>query len=106
MQKRELVIQKNITFQLVDHILLPRHFIMKLKYCFKNKPNLETLHIIRTLDIPSRKYFRTKVNPDLHQTYSKNEGNLVLNDKKWKFLHKIIYCGDVFESSRGEDCNR
>ena len=30
--------------------------------------------------------------PVLHLTYSKNGGNLglVLNDKKWKFLHKII----------------
>ena len=40
----------------------------------------------------SRKHLLTKVTPDLHLTYSKNGGNLglALNDKKWKFLHKII----------------
>ena len=39
--------------------------------------------------ISSRKHLRTKVTSDLHLTYSKNGGNLglVLNDKKWKFLH-------------------
>ena len=31
---------------------------------------------------------------------------LVLNDKKWKFLHKIICCGDILESPRGGDSNR
>ena len=62
---------------------------------------------VRSLDT-SRKHFRTKVTPDLHLTYSKNGGNLglVLNDKKWKFLHKIICCGDLLESPRGGDSNR
>ena len=38
----------------------------------------------------------------------KTGGNLglVLSDKKWKFLHKIIYCGDLLESPRGGDSNR
>ena len=56
----------------------------------------------------SRKHLRTKVTPDLHLTYIKNWGNLrlVLNDKKWKFLHKIICCGDLLESPRGGDSNR
>ena len=56
----------------------------------------------------SRKHLRTKVTPDLHLTYSKNGGllRLVLNDKKWKFLHKIICCGDLLESPRGGDSNR
>ena len=56
----------------------------------------------------SRKHLRTKVTPDLHLTYSKNGGNLglVLNDKKWKFPHKIICCGDLLESPRGGDSNR
>ena len=60
------------------------------------------------LDSTSRKHLRTKVTPDLHLTYSKNGGNLglVLNDKKWKFLHKIICCGDLLESPRGGDSNR
>ena len=31
---------------------------------------------------------------------------LVLNDKKWKFLLKIICCGDLLESPRGGDSNR
>ena len=55
----------------------------------------------------SRKHLRTKVTPDLHLTYSKNGGNLglVSNDKKWKFLHKIICCGDLLESPRGGDSN-
>ena len=50
----------------------------------------------------SRKHLRTKVTPDLHLRYSKNWGNLglVLKDKKWKFLHKIICCGDLLESPR------
>ena len=58
--------------------------------------------------ISSRKRLLTKVTPDLHLTYSKNGGNLglVLNDKKWKFLHKIICCGDLLESPRGGDSNR
>ena len=58
--------------------------------------------------LPSRKHLRTKVTPDLHLTYSKNGGNLglVLNDKEWKFLHKIICCGDLLESPRGGDSNR
>ena len=58
--------------------------------------------------ISSRKHFRTKVTPDLHLTYSKNGGNLglVLNDKKWKFLHTIICCGFLLESPRGGDSNR
>ena len=49
-----------------------------------------------------------KVTPDLHLTYSKNGGNLrlVLNDKKWKLLHKIIFYGDLLESPRGGDSNR
>ena len=56
----------------------------------------------------SRKHLRTKVTPDLHLTYSKNGRNLglVLNDKKWKFLHKFICCGDLLESPRGGDSNR
>ena len=56
----------------------------------------------------SRKLLRTKVTPDLHLTYSKNEENLglVLNDKNWKFLHKIICCGDLLESPRGVDSNK
>ena len=48
---------------------------------------------IRQGEMPtSQKHLRKKVTPDLHLTYSKNWGNLglVLNDKKWKFLHKII----------------
>ena len=51
----------------------------------------------------SRKHLRTKVTPDLYLTYSKNEGNLglVLDDKKLKFLHKIICYGDLLESPRG-----
>ena len=55
-----------------------------------------------------RKHLRTKVTPYLHLTYSKNGGNLglVLNDKKWKFLHKIICNGDLLESPRGGDSNR
>ena len=42
---------------------------------------------------------RTKVPPDLHLTYIKNGGNLglVLNDKKCKFLRKIICYGDLLE---------
>ena len=57
---------------------------------------------------PLWKHLRTKVTPDLQLTYSKNGGNLglVLNDKKWKFLHKIIFCGDLFESPLGGDSNR
>ena len=49
--------------------------------------------------IASRKHLRTKVIPDLHLTYSKNGGNLglVLNDKKWKFLPKIIFCGNLLD---------
>ena len=56
----------------------------------------------------SRKHLRTKVTPDLHLTYIKNGGNLglVFNDKKWKFLHKIICCGILLESPRGGDSNR
>ena len=40
--------------------------------------------------------------------FCKNGENLalVLNDKKWKFLHKIICCGDLLESPRGGDSNR
>ena len=47
----------------------------------------------------SRKHLRTKVTPDLHLIYNENGENLglVLNDK-WKFLHKIICCGDLLES--------
>ena len=53
----------------------------------------------------SRKHLRTNVTQDLRLTYSKNGGNLglVLNDKKWKFLHKIIFYGDLLESPRGGD---
>ena len=51
----------------------------------------------------SRKHLRTKVTPDLHLAYSKNGGNL---DKKWKFLHKIVCCGDLLEWPRGGDANR
>ena len=56
----------------------------------------------------SRKHLRIKVTPDLHLTFSKDGGNLglVLNDKKWKFLNKIICCGDLLESPRGVDSNR
>ena len=56
----------------------------------------------------SRKHLRTNVTPDFYLTYSKNWGNLglVLKDKKWKFLHKIICCGDLLESQRGGDSNR
>ena len=56
----------------------------------------------------SRKHLRRKVTPDLHLTYSKNGGNLglVLNDKKWKFLHKIICHGDLLESPHGGNSNR
>ena len=57
---------------------------------------------------PSRKHLRIKITPDLYLTYSKNGGNLglVLNDKKWKFLHKIICYGDLLESPHGGDSNR
>ena len=50
----------------------------------------------------SRKHLRTKVTPDLHLRYSKNGGNLglVLKDKKWKILHKIICCGDLYTASK------
>ena len=39
---------------------------------------------------------------------SKNGGNLglVLKDKKWIFLHKIICCCDLLESPRASDSNR
>ena len=39
---------------------------------------------------------------------NKNGGNLglVLNDKKWKFLHKIICSGNLLESPRGGDSNK
>ena len=52
--------------------------------------------------------FGAKVTPDLHLTYSKNGGNLglVLNDKKWKFLHKVICCGDLLNVARPCDSNR
>ena len=41
--------------------------------------------------------------PQICTSYCKNGGNLVLvlNNKKWKFLHKIICCGDLVESPRG-----
>ena len=56
----------------------------------------------------SWKHIRTKVTPDLHLTYSKNGGNLglVLNDKKWKFLQKIMCCGDLLESPCRGDSTR
>ena len=31
---------------------------------------------------------------------------LVFNDKKWKFLHKIICCGNLLESPPPGDSNR
>ena len=63
----------------------------------KVKKNLKSHFLPQSLT--SRKHLRKKVTPDLHLTYSKNWGNLglVLNDKKWKFLHKIMCCGDLFE---------
>ena len=52
--------------------------------------------------VTSRKHLLTKVTPDLHLTYmySKDGGNLglVLNNKMWKFPHKIICSGDLLES--------
>ena len=37
--------------------------------------------------------------PDFHLTYSKNRGNpgCVSNNKTWKFLHKILGCGDLYQ---------
>ena len=66
-----------------------------------------TLHN-KSNNYSSRKRLRTNVTPDLHLTYSKNGENLglVLNDKKWKFLNKIICCGDLLKSPRGGDSNR
>ena len=66
------------------------------------------MFLVDRSDSASRKRLCTKVTPDWHLTYSKNGGNqgLVLNDKKWKFLHKIICCGNLFESPRGGDSNR
>ena len=56
----------------------------------------------------SREHLRTKVTPDLRLTYSKKGGNLglVLNNKKCKFLNKIICYGNLLESPRGGDSNR
>ena len=56
----------------------------------------------------SWKHLRTGVTPDLHLRYSKNGGNLglVLKDKKWKFLHKIICCSDLLESPQRGNSNR
>ena len=44
-----------------------------------------TLSTASGIEVTSRKHLRIKVTPDLHLTYSKNGGNLVLvlNDKKW-----------------------
>ena len=55
-----------------------------------------------------REHLRTKVTPDLQLTYSRNWGNLglVLNDKKWNSLYKIICCGDLLEMPRGGVSNR
>ena len=67
-----------------------------------DEPESHHANRITTQYSTSRKHLRTKVTPDLHLTYSKNGGNLglVFNYKKWKFLHKIICCGDLLESPR------
>ena len=59
-------------------------------------------HYVAHISSTSRKHLRTKVTPDMHLTYSKNGGNLglVLSDKKWKFLHKIICYGVLLDSDR------
>ena len=57
---------------------------------------------------PHHENICTKVTPHLHLIYSKTGGNLglLIYDKKLKFLHKIICCGDLLESPRGGDSNR
>ena len=53
---------------------------------------LQMVYIFGSDCTTSGKHLRTKVTPSVHLTYNKNGGNQVwvLNDKKWKFLHKIM----------------
>ena len=57
-------------------------FLLKQNYPpFLIDDSISKLKDLNRPDLPSRKHLRTKVTPDLHQTYSKNGGNLGLKSQ-------------------------
>ena len=99
----------NGTGTLLMYVIKGNSKLLLLYECMPSKilpasapPSLQT-------DFSSRKRLRTKATPELHLSYSKNNGGnlgVVLNDKKRKFLHKMICCDNLLESLRGGDSNR
>ena len=96
-------LSKNVMRRILQKMYTQSMFSAKIRKIMFNPVN-HSLAII-TETSPNKNHQRF---PDLHLANSKNGENLglVLNDKKSKFLHRIICCGDLLESPRGGDSNR